>query len=194
MNNYNQIRKQSWDRALHSFGTGHIFRRRVDKFRRLLRLLSFLGIVVPLLVGGVVLSFGAEFKCLNVVLILAGIAGIAQLVLSVWGLTANWQASYAYAVESSTANRRLSKQFETLGANPPDNVAELRMRYRLLEVEDQARRDLDNQHGVTSEEERAGMRVALRKFQRRCASCHKVPQSTLPTNCPVCGNFSKRLS
>lgn len=194
MDDYNKIREQSWNRALHSYGTGHIFRRRADKLRDRLRWLSFMGIVVPLLVGGVVLSFGTEFEHIGVVLAVAGIAGLAQLALSAWALTSDWQNSYAYAIGSSSANRRVSKRFETIAANPPSDLAAFQKEYQLLEVEDQARRDLDNQRGVTSEEERAGMRVALRKFRRECASCGKVPQSTQPTSCPVCGDFPKRLA
>ncbi len=194
MDDYDKIRQQSWDRALHSFGTGHIFQRRADLLRDRLKYLSFSGLIVPLLVGGVVLSFGTDYKYVHVVLTVAGIASVAQLALSAWALTSDWQNSYAYAIESSTANRRLSKRFETLGSNPPKDLPNLQKEYQLLEVEDQARRDLDSQRGLTSQEERAGMRVALRKFRRECASCGEVPQSTQPTTCSVCGKFPNRLT
>jgi len=190
----NGLRSDSWDRAIYAYATGYIFQKRAEKYKKLLQLLTFLGIVVPVLIGGVVLSFGTEFKLLNVLIVIAGIAGLIQLIASVWALSADWQGNYTYSSESMSANFKLATSYATLGKTPPDDLEALKTQHKLLVVEDQARRDSDTKQNVTEEEKRAGTRAGLRHYQRPCVSCEKVPNSMQPTNCPVCGNFSPKLS
>ncbi len=183
-----RVRQTCWDQAIHAFGTAYIFEKRAGTLRGRLRWLEFLGIGVPLAVGGIALSFGLQYRHLPSLIVVAGILGIAQLVLSAWSLVAGWQNNLASALESKTANYRLSESYQSLAKNPPDELPEMERRFELLQIEDRLRRDLDHQQTITEKEKRTGMRSALRQFQRPCAGCGKVPRLLKPTNCEVCGN------
>lgn len=180
------LRSKCWDLAIHAFGTAWIFEKRARKLRWKLKILSFLGIAVPVVIGGIVLSFGTNPRILPALLWVAGVLGVAQLTGSVWSLVARWDDSLAYALESVTANYRLSRRFESLGEQPP---ADLEVEFRVLDAENQARKDLDFRQDLTPKEKRAGLRAGLRQFQRACVGCNEVPTSMSPTDCEVCGNF-----
>jgi mobilome CxxCx(11)CxxC protein len=51
-----KIKQTCWDNAIHSYGTGYIFQQRAALFRNRIKLLTFLGIVVPLSIGSIVMS------------------------------------------------------------------------------------------------------------------------------------------
>jgi mobilome CxxCx(11)CxxC protein len=110
-------REQCWDHAIHTFGTGFIFETRTKKLRISLRWLTFLGVAVPVAIGGIVLSFGTKSVALPYLLGAAGILAVAQLVLSVWSLVAAWNDNLAYAIESARSNYRLATRYEDLGRN-----------------------------------------------------------------------------
>lgn len=180
------LRSTARVRVIETFGTGYIFRRRADAARRKLRWLAFMGIAVPLSVGGVVTSFGANSPALPYVLALAGVLGIAQLVMSAWALSAKWDDTLAYSLESTTDNNRLATAYDKLAKSPPPDAA---TRFEVLEAENAARDASDLKQGVSEREHRMGMRAALRQFKQACDTCKKVPTSMEPTNCDTCGNF-----
>lgn len=180
------FRKDCWDRAAQTFGTARIFETRARLLKRNLRLLSFLGIAVPLTVGGVVVSFSANAWGLRFLLTLAGLLSIAQLIVSAWSLAAQWDTGLAYSQESATDNDRLSVQYQKYAKNPPPNAA---IRFELLEATNQARVDADGKQVVTDAEKRLGMRLALHRFQRPCI-CGEIPNPMAPSAvCAVCGSF-----
>jgi len=182
-------RSECWVRALQAFGTAHIFELRARKYSRLLRWVAFVGLVVPLVVGGFALSYGASFVALPVVIIIGSAVGIVQATISLWSLVARWLESYAYAIESVISNKGLYLRFKDLGGNPPTLLDDLKTQYRLLQVEDDARRGQDYKQEITEPEKRRAMRAGLRELGRECASCHKVPTEMNPTECGVCGDF-----
>src|SRR5215213_3709032 len=108
-------RQECWKLALEAFGTKYIFEKRAAKLRRQLNLLTFFGIAVPATVGAIVLSFSAVPSLLPYVLTLAGILGVAQVVVTVWSVVYKWQDELVYASESINANDRLSSSFAWLG-------------------------------------------------------------------------------
>lgn len=181
-------RSDCWNRAINAFGTGEIFRRRSQKYTKRIQLLTFLGIVVPILVGAVVLSFGTNFTYLGEVLAFAGIISIIQLVVSAWALVANWTENLQYSLESSTDNFALSLKFKDLGQNPPTDFA---TRVAVLQTKDESRQDMDNKRNISNEELRRGHRAGLRQFERPCKGCKIVPISMEPSNCDVCGKFQR---
>lgn len=183
-----ELRKQSWDKALYGFATGYIFEKRANKQRRKLQALTFLGILAPLLLGAIVLSFGNNTKLVNSLIIPASILGIIQLVGSVWALVAKWNDEYAYSLESAADNHAISNRFKSLGENPPA-PPKLKIHYDLINAIDEVRNANDYKHGITDEEKRLGQRAALIQFQRACGACRVIPQSMKPTKCDACGNF-----
>ena len=182
--NSEHLRSDCWNRALYAFGTAYLFERRAKRFGDRLRWVTFLGILVPLLVGGVILSFGTQV--LPFMLIPAGAFSVVQLVLSAWALVAKWDDSLAYARESTADNYQLASEFEQLArTNPPEIAAKA----ELLRVREKNRTDADLRQDLSNAEKSAGLRAALIQFQRPCAACKNIPASMVPSDCRVCGNF-----
>jgi mobilome CxxCx(11)CxxC protein len=187
------LKRQCQDRAFRAFGTASIFERRTLELRRRLRVLSFMGIVVPVVVGSAALAWGAGFRGLAVLVAIGGGVGLVQVVLSVWSLTAGWVDAHEYANSSVTANQRLYRDYRSLADNSPSDPREFRLPLGFLIAADDAREEQDNRQGITPAEKRFGMRSALRMFQRACSSCRQVPTSMDATECGVCGNFRFRF-
>ena len=178
------LRRQCWDRAIHAFATATVLERRAAALQRKTRALTFLGIIGPLLVGGLVLSFGATASWVPGLLVAASVLGVVQLVLSVWSLVASWNAAWAYAQESASDNYRLSDAYQKLGTNPPKD---LEVRFELVEASYLHRSSADVARGVSAEEKRQGHRVALHRFARECPKCKVIPNPDAPTSCSNCG-------
>ncbi len=187
---YKTIRGRSWDEAIHTYGTAHIFEKRAGQLKHRLKILTFLGIVVPTVAGSVFLSFGVGNSVLTTILgTIAGILGTLQLVGSIWSLTAGWENDLSYALESMTSNYRLAYDYENIAHNPPSDFDSLKSRFSLLEVENRTRSDSDNKRVIKEIEKRRGMHAALRQHQRACVECGEVPKSMEPSDCNVCGRF-----
>lgn len=187
--NLDEIRSDSWNQAAHAFGTAAIFQERARKLKSKLRALTFLGIVIPVLVGGVAMSFGTEGEWFKWLLYAAAGLGLIQLIGSVWSLVSGWEETHAYALASAVANDSLATAFSDFAKNPPANSKDTELRYEVLKTENNLRRHIDNQQNVTEKEKRFGMRAALRQYQKQCSACKKVPTTMKPTSCGVCGNF-----
>ncbi len=183
------ICQECWNRAVHAYGTGTLFLTRSRLYTRLLRALSFLGIVVPLLIGGVVLGFGIDARYLKQFIAAAAAAGVLQLVVSAWSLAYSWTENLQYSLESAAENFDLSIKFKELGQQaqfPPDDLAVLAAG---LKARDDSRSMADAKKGVKDKELRRAHRAGLRQFGRECTSCKKVPLDLASTDCPICGSF-----
>ncbi len=181
---------ECWNRALDCFGTGKIFRDRAKKLRAKLDAISDLGIAVPALVGGVVLSYGTDGSHLSLLISAAAGLGLVQLMLSIASVVKSWPSELEYANESSSANFELSEHFSRLGRMAQDPPAELSAMVSELRTLDTSRRQQDEKRSVSDVELRKGHRHGLKYFQRKCAQCQLVPASLKSTTCPTCGEFS----
>jgi mobilome CxxCx(11)CxxC protein len=161
-----------------------IFERRMRRLGRGRNWITYLGIVVPLLVGSVVLSFGKEW--LTYALIPAGIIGAVQLALSAWSLVAKWDDSYSYSVGAVQSLTRLFNSWDTLCKRMP---ADLEQRVNDLDPEDQRQELADLAQSISEREKRYGMRASLYHFGNTCQRCGVRPVSMNPLNCDTCGNF-----
>ena len=184
-----RICSECWDRATYAYGTGTIFLRRSRRYRNKLRLLSFVGIVVPLIVGGLVMSFGTTASHLPYVLLAAGAMGVLQLVLSAWSIVYSWADALEYALTSTSTNFELAEGFKELGRSAPDPPTDLGARFAVLRARDEDRRSLDTGKSVSQKELRYGHRAGLRRYGRQCEGCKKIPLSMDSTKCDVCGRF-----
>lgn len=143
-----------WDRALYACGTGELFLKRSRRYTKWLQALSFFGIIVPLLIGGVVLGFGTQGSYLSTLIALAAAAGVLQLAFSALSIVYNWPDSLQYALESAAENFDLSVKFKELGQQcqaPPDD---LEIRFAALKAKDDSRRMADAKRAVTPKEMR----------------------------------------
>lgn len=181
-------RQKCWDGALHAYGTSTVFQARAARLKRNNDFLTWVGLGVPVLLGALTATFG-EYKLWTVVLISAAVVIAVQLVVSLWAVIKRWNEDLAYSSSSATANESLANRFAALAADPPTGLPALRTQFDKLAIEDAARRERDGEKNVTEKERRRGMRAGLRKFQRSCAACQKVPTTMEPTDCGVCGRY-----
>lgn len=155
----------------------------------MLRVLTYVGLLAPIVVGLVASTLGADDKSLPAVIKLAAIVGGAQVVLFLWSVVSNWVDRTTYSLESTSANQILSRRYSELAEAPPSDAGEFRSKLSLIDLEDGIRRQLDEQQGISDAELRMGMRASLRQFKQACAACEEVPVSLSPTACSVCGSF-----
>lgn len=185
----NSLRTFCWDDSFEAFGTAYIFKQKAHRLLLGMRILQFLGLAVPVSIGVIFLSFTPNESFHGPIFVFSGIIGFLQLIGTVWGLISQWEANYAYAIESATDNFRISRNFTSIAKNQFMDEIELKAQYILLQKENEFRSSADNKQTISESELRRGMRYALREFERKCVKCEKVPYSMKSTDCPVCGQF-----
>jgi mobilome CxxCx(11)CxxC protein len=181
-------RRKCWDAALHAYGTSYIFQKRAASLKRKTDILIWVGLAVPILTGALVGTFGG-YKLWGAAIVAGSVVGALQIAISLWSVIRRWPEDLSYSSASATANESLASRFAALAEDPPAGLQALRIQFQKLDVEDAARRDRDNEKNVTEKERRMGMRAALRKYQRQCATCHQAPTTMEPSDCGVCGKF-----
>jgi len=171
-----------------SFGTTRIFEKRANSLKQRRTLITFLGLVTPVIVGGVVLSFGYDSKILPVLLAAAGIVSVFQLILSTWSIVARWDETYEYAVESLRANTELYNRFKQIKeSNQSKDVLEKRFEEARKLYGDREFRDLGQ--NITDKEKRFANHQSLLYFAQACHVCQEIPTSSKPKKCNSCGNY-----
>lgn len=186
-NQVERLQVQSRSNAVSAYATSFIFQRRARLLARRVNWVTYIGFVVPMIVGLLVLAYG-HLKSLPVIIAVAAAIGIGQAVISLWAIVGGWVNGASYAATSATANALLAGKFADLWWNPPNDFGEFQHRYELLQIEDNARSEQDYQQGVTEAEKRRGMRAGLRMYQIECIGCGEVPKDMKSTDCSVCGN------
>lgn len=188
--NFNKLRLECWDDALHSFGTGYLYSLRGEDLKRKLKIIDFIGVVTPASVGGVALGYGLYPSILAFTIPIAVLVGIVQLIFSIWSITSGWSSLYPNYLESVIENAALAIEYENLAKFPPNGgFNELKIEKEKIDIKRANRDKQDNKNPLSEKEKRKGMRWALRKYQRACAGCNIVPVSMESTKCNVCGNF-----
>ena len=184
-----ELRKECWNRALLTLGTSYVFSKKVALFKKLIRIITVLGIVVPLLLGSIVATYGAESNIIVWALIIAAPVSIVQLVLSGVSLVYKWDDILAYSLESQSDNRVLSDEYQSLAKFPPTNLSEFETKLEILKTKETARTNQDDKITFSDKENRLGMRYGLLIFKRKCEGCKEQPVSMKSSKCDICGNF-----
>lgn len=91
-----RICTECWNRAVDAFGTAQIFQKRGEKYRRNLRLLAFIGIGGPVLIGMMVIQ-GFAPEHIHKLLIVVGIVSVVEALCSLWSLIATWADNLSYS-------------------------------------------------------------------------------------------------
>ena len=180
------IRRECMDRALYAFASAVIFDERARGLRIRVRVLAFVRTGVPLVLGGSLMIFEQLLPYLLYVRVGAGVLALGAVAISGWALRSGWEGLLAYALESSSHNHQLSRNFGELEEIAPKD---LETQFERLCVEDQIRRSYDGQRDVTEKEKRYGHRAGLTQFETPCDGCGEVPTSMKPSDCGCCGNF-----
>lgn len=171
----------------YSYGTIKIFERRVRRMGIKLKAISFLGLLSPLLAGGLVMAFSSENEILNKVVFPAlSAAVIAQSILSLLSLCFKWEENYSYAKNAIKYNTRIYNKFSRLRTESHEKILE---KIKYYEEEFDSQEAEDTAQAITEKEKRFAMRHALMYFGKPCQSCSEVPSSLKANSCDMCGNF-----
>lgn len=171
----------------YSYGTIKIFEKRARKIGVRLKAINFLGLLSPLLAGGLVMTFSSENDILNnVAFPILSIAIIAQSVLALLSLCFKWEESYSYAKNAIKANTRLYNKFSRLRRESHKEILD---KISYYEEEFDSQDAEDTAQSIKEKEKKYAMRHALMYFRKPCQGCKKVPESLKPSNCDMCGNF-----
>ncbi|MCS6236032.1 hypothetical protein G3495_12990 [Shewanella baltica] len=181
-----EIRDKARDYVFYTFGTTRIFERRAHKLKFRRTWITFLGIVTPVIIGGIVLSFGTDSKLLPYFMTAAGFVGLAQLVLSAYSIVARWDETYEYAVNSLIENTSLYNKWKSIR---DEETTSLHIKYKELKNAYEDRESKDLSQNITDKEKRFANHEALRYFSQKCHQCKQIPVSSKPTKCDACGNF-----
>lgn len=184
-----QIRQNCHKKAIYCLGTSYIFQEKAKRYARYLKWISILGIIVPLITGGIAMGYGQYSQYLSYFLAIAVPLSIFQVILSSIALIYKWEDNLSYSLESQSENRKLSEDFKQLAKNTSITGIELEHKFELFSTMNDARSQQDEKITFSSKEDCKGMRYALKIFQIECPICKKVPIDMEPTNCDNCGKF-----
>ncbi|WP_286894965.1 MULTISPECIES: mobilome CxxCx(11)CxxC protein [Sphingobacterium] len=196
MTKSDEIKIQCWNNAMQTFGYSYIFSRRARFYAKWLRVLTLLGILVPLIIGTAATGYGTDSNLLKSLIWVSVPLSIFQITISAFALVNKWEDMSSYSLEAVANYDMLSEKFRSLAKIEPENeedILNLIKEFDNLNSHYNYRSQQDVKYLITEREKRIGMRWALRDFQRQCAACHEVPVSMESTECPVCGQFKKTL-
>lgn len=186
------IRKQVAYISFISYGTSRIFDKRMRELNWKRKVVTFLGVFVPLMIGGVVLSFGLKAAFLPLCIFIAGIASIVQLGFSLWSLVSGWDRSYSdyiASVKENTAIYNLADSIHRKIGKFDENkletlIDDLTERFKRREQDDLTL-------CVNDKELRYANRVSCFYFKKKCYVCDTIPNTLKPKNCECdgCGKF-----
>ncbi|MES2207473.1 MAG: mobilome CxxCx(11)CxxC protein [Pseudomonadota bacterium] len=180
------ILSECYNKAYYSYGTLRLFEKRTNTLKLCRIWITFLGVIIPVMVGGFALSFGLESKILPRFIFFTGIIGMIQLFLSTWSLVARWDEQYDSASDSFRANVELFNQWQSLRNEQPSNLFE---EYHKLKIKTQEQEIKDIVQTITDKEKRFAYREALKYFNEPCQTCNIIPITSKPSKCDGCGNF-----
>src|SRR5690606_7548135 len=92
------IRLQCHEKKFHAFGFSYLYTCRVQKFEKRLQVINYIGLVVPLCIGGYVMTYGTEKT--KFLFIIGGGILLIQLIFSALALIFKWDEELAYSIES----------------------------------------------------------------------------------------------
>lgn len=181
-----QIKKDCWGHRFHTYGTSKLFERKAKYLQKGRTWITFLGVVVPLIVGSVVLSFGTASEILKYA---AGVVITIQLVLSIWSIVSRWDEKYEYAMSSVAENTRLYNDWDSYDKRGISDSKESEDKFHEILSRTQKQETNDIRQNVSDKDNRFANRVALFYFGQSCQTCSQIPKTMKPSKCDGCGNF-----
>src|SRR6266404_5452141 len=158
------------ERCTFAFATATIFQKRARRYSKYLRRLTFLGLALPLAIGGVV---GADLlkkkDVLAAFIWIAGIVGVVQLVVSLWSVVARWPENLEASLAASSENSRLTEEFDALAKQVINPPLQFGNDYSKLITQDNTQRLADEKQLISDRERMYGHRAALRQFSVKCS-------------------------
>jgi len=184
-----QLRIECWNQSVHALGTSYIFQLKSKFYKRWIRIITILGLAVPLLIGATASVYGQDSKLLGLAIAVTAPITVLQAILSGISLAYKWDDQLAYSLESQSDNRHISQEYQNLAKYPPSDLNEFDKQLAIIKTKDEARTKQDEKITFSNKENKMGLRYALWILKRECATCEEVPNAMTPTKCETCGNF-----
>lgn len=152
----------------------------------------FLGLALPVAIGGVAAADLLGAGALKQLIWAASAIGVVQLIVSLWSVVADWPGQLESSLLASGENSRLANEFDALAkqfATPPANFNSI---YDKLTTQDNAQQAADERQLITKDEKIYGHRAALYQYGLKCVKCQAVPatretSSATKARCDTCG-------
>ena len=122
-----RIRTDCWDKALDALGYSYIYSKRIDKLNIWLRWTKVLGILIPVLLGGIVSSYFANDEVIKIALWVTAPLALGQLIISSYlQIIGSDEKVNSYSTKAAEYGL-LNSEFEQIGPAPynSDKIAEV---------------------------------------------------------------------
>lgn len=171
-----QTRRTLGQQSVDAWGTAFVLTARFKRWSVLRRVITLSGVLVPVIIGLLYISFTTVLKEEDWLAFAASLFltlhAVGSIVVAVW---ANEDKAYILH-ESAARNRNIAIRSDRLAKNialGPEAFSalaqELIAEYRALEEHD------ENRLGATQAERRRGTRAGLFRFKRNCLDCSRIP-------------------
>jgi hypothetical protein len=174
VNNLGELRQQQirlCDSLVRTYQTYWIFRsRRLEK--RGLKVISFLGIAVPLVAGGIIRQFYLGKRPPDQFLFVVAAISVALPVLSLWSLVDRWADKAEIGRRAVEEARELLTALETM--RPGSNGLYDDFKLAVLEHQSYFGRSPDDALDVSDWTKRRGLRKAQERYKSRCPDVRSV--------------------
>lgn len=184
-----KIKLEASDKSFHAFGYSYVFNERIKWYLWYINALRFLGIMVPVSIGAIVLGYGLESNILPIAITIGLPIVIIQLIISVFSIVYKWDDELAYSFEAGNDYSNLYDEYSKLYKFPDSDLGKLEKQFEILNTKEKSREQQNSKHNIKDKERRIGMRYSLREHKKECAGCQKTPTNMTATECGVCGNF-----
>lgn len=181
-----KMRGDCWNLALDCFGYYHTYQWRTIRLKKYTFYSRMLSIFVPLLLFTLIFQWGDYAGLKNTLIVVVGVSSIIQLCLSTYLILYHAEHKLMHYSCLWLRFKTLWSDFENLAKYPESSQKANQLQYQKLKTQYDT---ILNEDDSSPKEKRKGMRIGLREYQRKCATCHKVPIDLTPTDCNNCGNF-----
>ena len=186
-----KVKLECWDQYIHTLGTSYVFGERVKHYKSRIKLITMLSIVVPIILGASLSTWGEDSKIVHYMLLFAGPFIVFQVVLSSVSLINKWDDELIYSMESQTENHFFCEDYKRIAEYLGTNNEVFSLEFQILKAKNIARSTHDDKHPLKAKEMRMGMRYALWMQKRPCAICNKIPQyMDEKSECGNCGKLN----
>jgi mobilome CxxCx(11)CxxC protein len=176
-----------------SYGTSQIFERRSNRLKTLRSILTFLGIVLPVAVGGLYISFGQSESLMNNILMFAGGLGVAQLVLSTWALVSGWDSQYESAIKSLQGNITNFNRCKRFATTTFRSEVELQSVFESILRDTEQQELIDITQHITLKEKHFAYQASLDYYNSECHACKQNPnKNSNNKSCSSCGQTKEK--
>lgn len=162
-----------FEKEFYAFGTAWHFEQRAQLFARRIKKLTWFTFALPLLFGGLVLTFDNP-TIGYYARIASGVLGVTALLWALWGLVENWGDAMGGAQRSMIENNRLYEAWKDVKELKGDAFV---VEYGKLQARDSSQASADLLTGVKDREKRRMMRKTLMHYSMACKTCGQTPTS-----------------